>query len=175
MNPPYKREEDPPGPDDHGDIVTIAIPSGRKFGAHAHLLAHYSDYFQCALSSQFKEASTLHFNLSEHATEGTLSMFIRWLYSRSYVESFNLGSIDVMSRFSAYKDKELVEAWLFGDYIQAKGFRDDVIRLMDHKDFYYGCVPEVWNLTPANTKLRTFLLDAYCRGIRKLHDQEVLD
>ncbi|KAI1074339.1 hypothetical protein F5B20DRAFT_586355 [Whalleya microplaca] len=175
MAPPYKREECTPEPDDSAEFVTITVPTGEKFGVHAHLLGHHSEYFRKALNGPFKEATTCTFNLSVHATEETVSTFIRWIYLRhagQRIEEYNL----VFHLGHIFTDKA-IQAWLFGDYIQATEFRNDIMRLIRLISsttylFNYQDIAESWSLLPAASNIRAYVLDYYISKIFDSTDNE---
>lgn len=113
-------------------MATIQIPSGREFQTPAQLLAHHSKYFRAALNSPMKEATTLHFDLVEHSGEDAVETFVTWLYHRSfygyqweYIESY-------LESSGSYNAGVLIEAWRFGDYIQATAFKNDILQVL-HK------------------------------------------
>lgn len=76
-----------------------------------------------------KEATTLHFDLVEHAGERAVQIFVRWLYHRSLngYHWTRLGSY--IHSWNYYNAGELIESWRFGDYIQAPEFKNDVLRI----------------------------------------------
>ncbi|RYP58082.1 hypothetical protein DL769_009114 [Monosporascus sp. CRB-8-3] len=130
MPPKYERREKTPDGTESTEIVTIQIPSGERYSAHAHLLAHHSKYFRAALNSPMTEAATLHFDLTEHATNFTVTLFVKWLYAR-----FSLGRDpewnDTYERLITQPVKDtlnqLCVAWLLGDYLQAVEFKNFII------------------------------------------------
>ncbi|KXJ89135.1 hypothetical protein Micbo1qcDRAFT_177606 [Microdochium bolleyi] len=80
----YRRHKVKPSIADGSEIVTINIPSGKKYRVHAHLLAQYSDYFLKALNSGCQEARTLSFDIEEHASEISTSIIVDWVYAQSF-------------------------------------------------------------------------------------------
>ncbi|KAI0841523.1 hypothetical protein F5Y06DRAFT_192685 [Hypoxylon sp. FL0890] len=176
MTPPnkkHKKQKTNPLPDAGSDFVTITIPSGQKFAAHAHMLAHHSEYFRRALHSQFQEATTRTFDLSVHATEATVSSFVKWIYQQS--DKFPDSPFDAQALFDGLSDRDAVESWLFGDYIQATGFRNDLILFMFfNQHFDYRVVVDTWDLLNPERKLRSFLVSQFCSVVTGRHDVDKL-
>lgn len=119
------------------EVVTITIPSGKKFSVHAHLLAYHSDYFLAALNSPTIEATTLQFYLTEYADEKSMGIFLFWIYSEIFAHNYADWKLD--NRFLCYSgkdeftDRQLVRAWQLGDYLQAREFTRDMLEVfMDH-------------------------------------------
>lgn len=111
-------------------MVTIQIPSGKKFQAPAQLLAHHSKYFRAALNSPMKEATALHFDLVEHAGDEALDLFCLWLYSRP----LSLGTRRILhTRANTFRHCTdiLIQAWRLGDYLQAIDFKNDILFALD--------------------------------------------
>ncbi|RYP42077.1 hypothetical protein DL768_010402 [Monosporascus sp. mg162] len=135
MPPKYERCESTPDVTESTEIATIQIPSGKRFTAHTILLAHHSKYFRAALNSAMKEATTLHFDLTEHATKFSVALFVKWLYAQSTLDY----SGDHLAAFSGWIDQveddevigELCAAWLLGDYLHVPEFKNFIIMLLD--------------------------------------------
>ncbi|OTB08355.1 hypothetical protein M426DRAFT_182771 [Hypoxylon sp. CI-4A] len=157
MPPPLKKRKLAlPKPGDGTTITTIRVPSGDIFTVHAHLLDRCSEYFRRALDSKSTEAKTRTFDLSEHATSATLSIFIRWLYHKST----NRGATSEFTRDSSERYEDVVEAWFFGDYIQATEFRNDIIHILnDYTD--RSTIPLVWDRVPPGSRLRGFFVASF--------------
>lgn len=118
-------------------MVTIKIPSGIKFQAPAHLLAHHSKYFRDTLNdTESDEATTLHFELSEHAGDEAVDLFVAWIYHRSLheydwktIHSYVQG-LDACETGTTYPPDVLIEAWSLGDSIEAIAFKNDMLRAL---------------------------------------------
>ncbi|KAI1808603.1 hypothetical protein F4811DRAFT_548606 [Daldinia bambusicola] len=159
MPEPHKEQQP-----DESSIVTITIPSGKKFTVHAHLLAQHSEYFRRALNSQFQEAKTLKFDLVEHATEKIVSNFVNWIYTvssatfveRTWLEYYVFPEMDF---------KDLVHSWLFGEYLQAKEFQLSIVYFLaewGHRDL--GSVADLWDAVPPNSGIRRVMVELFCQG-----------
>ncbi|RYP03098.1 hypothetical protein DL764_005381 [Monosporascus ibericus] len=113
-------------------MVTIQIPPGERSTAHAILLARHSKYFRAALNSAMKEATTLHSDLTEHATKFCVGRFVKWLYARPLLSRPGFTTFSLW--FERAKDEdllaELCTAWLLGDYLQAAEFKNLVMRFL---------------------------------------------
>ncbi|KAI0098970.1 hypothetical protein F4776DRAFT_650165, partial [Hypoxylon sp. NC0597] len=71
-----------------------------------------------------------------------------------------------------YQDE--IECWLFGDYIQATGFRNCVIGVIFIQQVELDAIIVNWNRLPPETRLRPFLVSLFCRGISS-YDQSKID
>ncbi|KAI1497881.1 hypothetical protein F5X99DRAFT_412670 [Biscogniauxia marginata] len=129
---PYFYKKGMPSISDDTDIITIELPTGEEYTAHAHLLVHYSKYFRNALRSGMKEASTRRFKLDEPATSDTLSFFIKWLYSRNWNAKDGDNWVD-----SDCPPLLFTKVWLFADYIQASELQNNVVALLCANYEYY--------------------------------------
>ncbi|KAI1144465.1 hypothetical protein F5Y05DRAFT_418465 [Hypoxylon sp. FL0543] len=160
MAPRHERRQTTPDPSEGSDFVTITVPSGKKFAAHAHLLAYHSEYFRRALKSPSQEAATRNFDMSEWATAKTVSCFIRWIYLDTVTADFD-------SPWCPPEDEDMIKCWLFGDYIQAKGFRNHLMRVTFSTALtvQFGAIHEMWDQIPSNSELRPFLVNIYCRDL----------
>lgn len=101
-------------------MVTIEIPDGKKSTAHAHLLAHYSEYFCRALKSGMQEASSLHFCLTEHANNGSVSLLINWLYDPKLYTSWDWDGDKPSPDLT-------LKAWLLADYLQVRRLQNYLV------------------------------------------------
>ncbi|KAI8966357.1 hypothetical protein F5Y11DRAFT_190275 [Daldinia sp. FL1419] len=156
-------------PCDESFIVNITVPSGKEFSIHAHLLAKYSKYFQRALDSQFQEAKTLRFDLTEHATDETLSVFTNWVYAKS-VSSGNI--LIIHSILKECPGFALIKCWLFGEYIQAREFQNDIIETLPEANTTSTDAVNAWDSIPADSKFRQLLVSLFCkqgRSLKKVH------
>ncbi|KAI1413701.1 hypothetical protein F5Y13DRAFT_198503 [Hypoxylon sp. FL1857] len=173
-----EEEKSDPQPSDGADFVTITVPSGQKFAAHAHMLTYHSEYFNRALNSRFREATTRTLDLSVHATEATVSTFVKWMYSKNMDFLNGIGeagmAYDIL--FDSVSDKDAVESWLFGDYIQATSFRNDLLFLLYFRRhcFNHNVAGDIWDRIPLESKLRPFLVSLLCRRIIWLDDVDML-
>ncbi|KAI1374542.1 hypothetical protein F4677DRAFT_461348 [Hypoxylon crocopeplum] len=182
MAPPYQRGVDDPQPGACSDIATITVPSGRTFGIHAHLLAHYSDYFLRALNGNSEKAKTQNFDMSLYATEATLDMFVGWIYAKStaiYHKIFDSMNIDTLGYDNSPDD--LVEAWLFGEHIEPPEFKDTVLMLIyryaqvEGFDNTYPWAFGAWDRIPAKSRLRPFLVDLLCEQLGECSQIGLID
>ncbi|KAI0841524.1 hypothetical protein F5Y06DRAFT_307540 [Hypoxylon sp. FL0890] len=164
MAPPNKRQKTMPQPSDKSDFVTITIPSGKEFSAHAHLLAHHSKYFLRALNSPFREATTRHFELSEWATEATVSTFVMWIY----------GSPESITFAERLTYQDVIECWLLGDYILATEFRNSVIRAMFERKVDTDAIIASSKRISSECRLVPFFVRLLCRDVN-IYDIKVLE
>lgn len=125
-------------------MVTIKVPTGEIFRAHAHLLAYHSDYFLAALNSSMLEATTLQFNFTEYADEESMEVFIFWIYEQSHIDWRYPPPVEFIERFGGpCGDRELdgklaIKAYRMGDYLQAKRFKNEMIEVIyDYYDVEY--------------------------------------
>nr|QZS37074.1 C102A protein [Hypoxylon sp. CO27-5] len=163
------------------DFVTITIASNQKFSAHAHMLVYHSEYFRRAFNSQFQEATTRTFDLSIHATEATISAFIKWIYQKNpkpledQISCSCGNTTGWKTLFDGLSDRDAIESWFFGDYIQAKEFRNDLLHFMfSRDDFDRTAIVDVWDRIPLESKLRPFLISRFCLNIVELRDVDRL-
>ncbi|KAI1413702.1 hypothetical protein F5Y13DRAFT_189137 [Hypoxylon sp. FL1857] len=159
-----------PDPSQGSDFITITVPSGKKFAVHAHLLAHHSKYFRRALNSPSQEATTREFYMSEWATEETVSTFIKWIYATDG---------DISRESKRFLDDlgyhDLLECWLFGDYIRAVGFQNYMTRTIFKGGFDSDAIKEMWDRIPSKSRLRPFLSGMFCRDLQRRREIKKLD
>ncbi|RYP67040.1 hypothetical protein DL771_007459 [Monosporascus sp. 5C6A] len=180
MPPKYGRRESTPDATESTEIVTIQIPSGERYTVHARLLAHHSKYFRAALNGAMKEATTLHFDLTEHATEFTVALYVKWLYARSTPYYTRDGAVPYSGWIGQTKYDEalgkLCMAWLLGDYLQAPEFKNLIIVLL-HRGLQTGkfwCHPLLDPYPSSgdvnlNSKLHDLLVDSLAYLMREDH------
>ncbi|RYP76337.1 hypothetical protein DL771_001776 [Monosporascus sp. 5C6A] len=126
MSTQYGRQEGVPKIMDDGKRVTIEIPTGETFSAHADLLSHFSKYFRAALNSPMKESRTLQFELTEHATKTSMSFFVDWVYATSS-GTYHWRQWQIHEVCS---EDSLLEAWLLAEYLRVPEMQNDVLRLI---------------------------------------------
>lgn len=107
-------------------MVTIQIPSGKQFQLPARLLAHHSKYFRAALNSTMKEATTLHFDLVEHAGDTAVELFATWIHCHS-LPVFDRDQLGHLLVDKPDAKNASIEAWRLGDYLGITEFRNDVL------------------------------------------------
>lgn len=77
-----------------------------------------------------KEATTLKFELVEHAKEEVVDLFVTWVYSRS-LPGYDWKSLKRDAKYASDKNSDtLILAWRLGDYLQSIEFKNDVLRLI---------------------------------------------
>ncbi|KAI1634086.1 hypothetical protein F4809DRAFT_665994 [Biscogniauxia mediterranea] len=127
----------------------------------------YSKYFHGALRNDTEEAKTRQFDLVEHATAGTVSFFINWLYKQDDERSNILNWV----RSKSFNPELLIRIWLFADYIQAPHLQNDMISsLYSHynlnKPNFGHRLEELtrWN-PPPGSGLRRLIVKEIARGL----------
>ncbi|KAI3322099.1 hypothetical protein HD806DRAFT_545344 [Xylariaceae sp. AK1471] len=120
-------KESTPDPSEPGEVVTICIPSGEKYYVHSPILAYVSEYFRRGLSGQMIEAKTRTFNLTEHATPATVSLFVRWAYARSNNKCVKGGT---WAPNPIPTTGVLIDTWLLGDYLSCPDFVGRIEEIM---------------------------------------------
>ncbi|KAK7751477.1 hypothetical protein SLS62_006562 [Diatrype stigma] len=136
---------------DGADIVTIEIPDGKKFAAHAHLLTRYSEYFRRALKSGMKEASSLHFCLAEHANNETVAYLINWVYDTRLRTGWDWDEGNEPS------PDFILNAWLLADYLGATALQNHLVyQLFETHPF-----------SPANKEKRAALQKFYTDALKR--------
>ncbi|KAI3336694.1 hypothetical protein HD806DRAFT_528288 [Xylariaceae sp. AK1471] len=162
MTESFKREDRTPEPCTSDEMVTLTPPSGRRFLIHARPLAHLSRYFRTALNSQFREAKDRTFSLTEHCDDEVLEIFTKWTYLRSSAVEYSIGGGGFMEDKSQHI---AVKAWLFGDYMGAPDFQNDMMRYLVYGDklcFEYEIFQELGPHIPKGCRLEKFLVDMFC-------------
>ncbi|KAI0907965.1 hypothetical protein F4823DRAFT_640722 [Ustulina deusta] len=162
MTPRFEREGRTPEPCISVETVTLRSPSGEEFVVLARPLAHLSKYFRTALNSSFQEATTRVFDLVEHCDDKILQAFTNWVYLRSSGAPYSPLSVPFMSRLSL---RTVVKAWLFGDYIRAPAFQNDMMVLIldvGNEQFNECVFKSVGQSVPENSPLERFLVDRLC-------------
>ncbi|KAI1355667.1 hypothetical protein F5Y01DRAFT_310549 [Xylaria sp. FL0043] len=162
MAPPFKREDVTPAPEESTETVILRSPSGKEFVLHARPLAHHSRYFRTALNSKFQEATTREFNFVEYCSDKVLRVFTRWIYLRSSGLAYQTVEVPFLYKLG---QAVVVEAWLFGDYIQAPLFQNEMMALMvavSNKKFDIDLLPLLVKMAPQDSPLRKYLVDRFC-------------
>ncbi|KAI0143543.1 hypothetical protein GGR57DRAFT_349221 [Xylariaceae sp. FL1272] len=153
-------------------MVTIRAATGKRdFSIHAELLAYFSVYFRTALNSGFEESRTYDFTLTEHCNDAVLAMFTKWIYYRSAgglhpynlkPESLRIGQVG-----------KFAWAWLFGDYIGAANFQNDVMRfifenrrvLLHQTPNEITLIDTMWENVPEDSALDKLFMEVVCHAI----------
>ncbi|KAI0143545.1 hypothetical protein GGR57DRAFT_349241 [Xylariaceae sp. FL1272] len=170
MAPKYHREASTPEPGFWGpEVVTITATGGeRVFHIHARLLAHMSKYFRTALNSNFQEAQTREFTLTEHCDDTVLTMFTGWVYHRHIV------SKEIVKASGSANENiptaTFVKGWLFGDYIGAVDFQNTIIAIIyEMRDDFWrdNIMEEFWRCTPVNSVLDSLFFEMLCQAISR--------
>ncbi|KAI1267418.1 hypothetical protein F5Y18DRAFT_444308 [Xylariaceae sp. FL1019] len=169
MAPKFKREDKTPEPGTCGpEMVTLTSHGGSKtFYVPARLLAHVSEYFRAALNSNFLEGTTYEFTLTEHCDDTILAVFTKWVYTRT---GNNLMEYDIRTTHVVEESYSVVvKAWLFGDYIRAPEFQNDMMILITEEDpstmWDAAVLQEFWSRVPVKSKLDILFIDVLARAI----------
>lgn len=96
-------------------MVSIKIPSGKKFSLHIDVLVDKCDYFRAALTGNFHEAETKVLNLPD-VSDNTFGFFLKWIYSGNLKPEYN-PSLTV---------PDLLDLWFFADYLRAPALQNDI-------------------------------------------------
>ncbi|CAJ2510001.1 Uu.00g059010.m01.CDS01 [Anthostomella pinea] len=159
------------------EVVTIEAPSGRQFAIRARPLAHFSVYFRRALNSRFHEAATRTSRLTEYCDDQTMRMFIIWVSLRSVHQSdqFELVILSEELRYDGFAGA-WVKAWLFGDYIQAAPFQNDMLCLLEADRMWKvdaDIIRDYWeDLSPSCSNLKNYMLDVFCKNLIEEEDED---
>ncbi|TGJ87729.1 hypothetical protein E0Z10_g1040 [Xylaria hypoxylon] len=162
MAPPFKREATTPEPCMSSETLTIMSPSGKEFVLLARPVAHLSKYFRTALNGGFQEAKNRVFYLVEHCNDEVLGVFANWTYLRSSGVVYNLDKVAFMSGLT---QENKVKAWLFGDYIQAPVFQNDMMQSMLMKgsgSLSDSIFRDLGPTIPNNSPLKRYFVDEFC-------------
>lgn len=131
-------------------MITILVgPDKRSFGIHKALLVDASDYFAKATTGDWSEARTK-VHTFEDVNVQVFEVFVRWLYTAT-IELIDAGDVDQI----------LVLAWVLGDRLQARHFKNVVINALCEDWRAYRLYPVTLNaaamayeLSPENSKIR---------------------
>lgn len=106
-------------------MVSVKIPSGKKFALHIDVLADKSNYFRAALTGNFREADTKVLNLPD-VSDNTFGFFLKWLYSGNLKPEYNPERCS-MHNESSLTVPDLLDLWFFADYLRAPALQNNVI------------------------------------------------
>ncbi|KAI0542258.1 hypothetical protein GGR58DRAFT_453282 [Xylaria digitata] len=158
----FEREDKTPEPCTSAETIILKSLSGKEFLVHARPVAHLSGYFRTALNSAFLEATTREFHLTEHCNDEILGVFANWTYLRSSGAGYDVEDISFLMNLSP---KNQVIAWLFGDYIRAPAFQNDIMRrmlLVDSGYFGGSILQDLGPMIPEESCLEKFIVDRFC-------------
>ncbi|KAI1331124.1 hypothetical protein F5Y16DRAFT_395558 [Xylariaceae sp. FL0255] len=172
----FVRKAITPEPGTCHEMVTLKATGGDKtFLVHAEILAHHSKYFRTALNSGFMEATTRTFTLTEHCDDDMLELFVSWVYKED--EEKREDWLNVY--FYGNELEGAIQAWLFGDYIQAPTFQNDIIsciiRAWEAGVNSYICC---WSTALSGSRLEALFVDMACVTMtyeRKEEREEILN
>ncbi|KAI1427023.1 hypothetical protein F5Y12DRAFT_225273 [Xylaria sp. FL1777] len=162
MAPPFERENTTPEPCTSTETVTLRSPSGTEFVVPARPLAHLSKYFRTALNSDFNEAKTREFDLFEYCDDKVLQAFTNWVCLRSSGVPYGTLQVPFLERLD---QKTMIKGWLFGDYIFAPSFQNDMMHLMvnvENQDFEKHTFKTFGQCVPRDSPLEKYLVDRFC-------------
>ncbi|KAI0816783.1 hypothetical protein GGR55DRAFT_674976 [Xylaria sp. FL0064] len=162
MASPFKREDVTPAPKASTETVIIRTPSGKEFILHARPLAHQSRYFRTALNSKFQEATTREFNMIEHCHDEILGALTSWVYLKSIGVSYRALGLPFLWGLGQIL---MVKAWLFGDFIQAPAFQNDVMKWIvnvSNSDFNVKLFELLGSSIPEHSPLEDYFVDRFC-------------
>ncbi|KAI1267415.1 hypothetical protein F5Y18DRAFT_337429 [Xylariaceae sp. FL1019] len=171
MTSKFQRQASTPEPGVWGsELVKVRANGGKKdFHIHARLLAHFSKYFRTALNSNFKEAETRDFTLTEHCDDAVLTMFTAWVYQRHTAH-------EKIIKASAATDANVptssvyVKSWLFGDYIGAPEFQNALMHEIHekrHKIWSGNVTRKLWCRAPVDSALDSVFFESFCEDISR--------
>ncbi|KAI0143542.1 hypothetical protein GGR57DRAFT_483805 [Xylariaceae sp. FL1272] len=168
MAPKFQRGDSIPEPGGCGpEIVTLRATGGSKtFHVPARLLVHMSTYFEAALNSPFIEGMTYDFTLTEHCDDATLTIFTTWIHTMTVLDHLEYDIRESSFMFQPVSD--IVRAWLFGDYIGAASFQNDMMLVMTDKPsrlWNEDVLDNFWSLVPINSKLDILFIDVLGRAM----------
>ncbi|KAI0429697.1 hypothetical protein F5Y09DRAFT_342476 [Xylaria sp. FL1042] len=162
MTSPYKREGKTPEPEASSETVILRSRGTKNFVVHARPLAHLSKYFRTALNSGFQEASKREFELDVHCNEEILRIFTSWVYMRSSGVTYQTDELPFLQELA---QKLVIKAWLFGDYVQAPAFQNDMMILMvgvGNRQFDPKLFRIIGSSIPKDSALEEYFVDRFC-------------
>lgn len=106
-------------------MVSISIPSGKRFALHIDVLADKCDYFRAALTGNFRETGTKILHLPD-VSDNTFGFFLKWMYSGNLKPEYNPKRCN-MHNESNMTVPDLLDLWFFADYIRAPALQNNVI------------------------------------------------
>lgn len=106
-------------------MVSITIPSGKKFALHIDVLADKCDYFRAALTGNFRETHTKVLNLPD-VSDNTFGFFLKWIYSGNLKPEYDPKRCN-MHNESSLTVPDLFNLWFFADYLRAPALQNNVI------------------------------------------------
>lgn len=136
-------------------ITVIVGPTKQRFVIHENLVRYYSEYFDAALKSDFKEASSNTFELIED-NASVFAGFVHYLYTKQLK----------CNEAASIKEKEmfLVESYLLGERRGSVGYRNAVISAL--KNVWklstgptLGSIILAFNESIQHSKLRQLIVD----------------
>lgn len=160
-----------------GGILFFVMPTGKCYSVHAHLAAHYSDHFLEVLN--LKENVQMVTRCSSNiANKKSIELFVGWVYSRSADSVDDELSSSFVSLHSNERDEDLARAWIYGCKIEAPGFQNAVLQLLDRKfeEATYETVANltvrVWDAVPSESQLQCYLVAMLCNTLseREMND-----
>ncbi|KAF2972118.1 hypothetical protein GQX73_g1480 [Xylaria multiplex] len=162
MPPPFERMDKTPEPCISTETISLKSPSGKEFILLARPVAHLSKYFRTALNSTFREASNPLFLLTEHCNDEVLGAFTNWTYLRSSGIPYDVEDVSFLMDLSQGNQ---VIAWLFGDYIQAPEFQNDIMRRMLLAASFClsgSILQDLGPIIPEDSRLEKYIVDKFC-------------
>lgn len=106
-------------------MVSIIIPSGKKFALHIDALADKCGYFRAALTGNFRETDTKVLNLPD-VSDNTFGFFLKWIYSGNLKPEYDPKRCN-MHNESTLTVPDLLDLWFFADYLRAPALQNNVI------------------------------------------------
>ena len=161
-----------------GPAVEVLVGGEESFTVHESLLRQGSPFFDKILSDNWKEATRQKIELPEELP-GTFTIYVSWLY-RSQIPTIpkRLGEPSEFLR--------LVQAYVFGDKIQARAFQNKIIDAIIEKNKDIGavglsskgaipsltCVQVAYKNTLPGSPLRKLLVDFWVAAEEDKFDKE---
>ncbi|KAI1170733.1 hypothetical protein F4777DRAFT_101741 [Nemania sp. FL0916] len=174
----FKRLPTAPSLGDSADIVTLDFDSlspacrgnsGGKFVVHALPLAHHSRYFRNKLNVLHARNEPYAITVPANFKPKVVQIFVDWVYIQSTMSGILPSNNDVSTSYMPPVSRiTSVECWVFGDYIEAPRFQNDIVKLILNQQSpsppWVGSLgSEHWASIPQESPLESLLLDSLCR------------
>lgn len=115
-----------------------------------------------ALNSNFKEGQTRTFHLTQHCDDDVVGIFTNWIYLRSLTWHYEIAETFVIKGMNP---TVAAKAWLFGDYILAPKFQNDMMLYISKSNLSISgpeIMQQIGPHTPEGCALEEFLVETFC-------------
>ncbi|TGJ87723.1 hypothetical protein E0Z10_g1039 [Xylaria hypoxylon] len=169
----YKMEERNPTPVDSTKFVMIES-SDTQVTVHAPLLAYHSQHFRRILNNLPLGKETHSVRIDKPFHGDVLQLFVDWVYMKSAEQVLEDKSNGIASK---YRHSVFVQAWVFGDYIHAPIFQNDVaFYIMWANTGSFDWIKDMeaqWDYVPRGSTLESLLMNMVCETLIESYPDEV--